>query len=158
MRPPLLLLTLLLPTAALAAEVTLEGHTLVLPTPLAFEAGTAKLTNPDALAPVVAYFEKRAMISLVRVEGHVAGAPDAHKLSGARALAVAKALVAKGVDCKRLLPVAFGDTKPVADPSTPEGKAKNTRIELVNAALRDRPIGGMPLDGGAPSAGDPCAR
>ncbi len=158
MRTPLLLLTLLVPAAALAADVTLDGNNLVLPAPLTFEAGTAKLTNPDALAPVVAFMEKRSFVSTVRVEGHVAGAADAQKLSAARALAVARALVAKGVDCKRLLPVAFGDTKPVAAGDTPEGKARNTRVELVNAALRGHAIGGMPLDGGAPSAGDPCAQ
>lgn len=46
------------------------------------------------------------------------------------------------------LAVGFGNTKPVADNSTVDGKAQNQRISFVIAALRGRPIGGMPLDGG----------
>jgi hypothetical protein len=47
-------------------------------------------------------------------------------------------------------------TKPVADASTPEGRAANVRIDAINAALRGRLIGGMPADGGGQLAGDPC--
>lgn len=67
-------------------------------------------------------------------------------------MAVARALIGKGVDCHRLVVVGFGDTKPVAAPPAPG----NTRIEFVNAALRGRLIGGMPEDGGGRIAGDPC--
>ena len=61
-----------------------------------------------------------------------------------------------GVDCKRLVAVGFGNTKPVADNSTPDGKARNSRVSFFNAALRDRLIGGMPADGGGKVAGDAC--
>jgi len=71
---------------------------------------------------------------------------------------VARGLVEKGVDCKRLVPVGFANTKPVAENATPEGKAKNCRMAFVNAALRDRPIGGLPVDGDGKLAGDPCAK
>ena len=51
----------------------------------------------------------------------------------------------------------FGANKPLADASTPEGRAQNTRVELHNAALRNLPIGGAPPDGGGqPSAADLC--
>ncbi len=69
---------------------------------------------------------------------------------------MAKALVAKGVDCKRLLPVGFGETKPRAENKTPEGKAQNRRTTFVNAALRGKAIGGAPLEGFGKIAGDPC--
>ena len=55
-----------------------------------------------------------------------------------------------------LLAAAFGDTKPIADASTAEGRAANRRIEIVNASLRGIPIGGMPVDGGAPAAVPVC--
>jgi OOP family OmpA-OmpF porin len=64
--------------------------------------------------------------------------------------------VGHGVACSRLLPVGFGSNKPVAPNDTPDNKAKNRRISAVNAALKGRAIGGMPVDGGGHVAGDPC--
>jgi OOP family OmpA-OmpF porin len=97
----------------------------------------------------------------MRIEVHTdntGGSAFNQSLSEKRALEVAKALVAKGVDCKRLVPVGFGETKPRGDNSTPEGKALNRRTMFVNAGLRGRPIGGMPVEGGGKLAGDPCAK
>ena len=71
---------------------------------------------------------------------------------------MARWLVEKGVDCKRLVPVGFGGTKPKADNATPEGKAQNRRISFFNAALKGRAIGGMPLDAGGQIAGDACVK
>lgn len=141
---------------------TLADNHLVLPQPIAFETASDKLKPDDAtragLDHVAAYLAAKTYISTLRVEGHVGVAgKDALALSDARALAVAKALVARGVDCKRLLAVGFGADKPVADASTPEGKAQNTRIDVVNAALRGHAIGGLPADGGGHVAGDVCA-
>ena len=62
--------------------------------------------------------------------------------------------IALAVD--RLLAVGFGPTKPIADSSTPEGRGQNNRVELHNAQLRGRAIGGMPTDGGGQVAGDLC--
>ncbi|MBP6608828.1 MAG: carboxypeptidase regulatory-like domain-containing protein, partial [Deltaproteobacteria bacterium] len=39
----------------------------------------------------------------------------------------------------------------------PDGRAQNRRVAFVNAALRGRPIGGMPIDGGGKVAGDLCS-
>ena len=151
------------PVAASRPEVVTEfqlaGNTLVLPGPVAFETGTGVLL-PDsepALWTAVDYLTAKSYITLLRVEGHVgSGLGDgAQALSEERALAVARWLVANGVDCMRLIPVGFGDSKPIAE-DTPEGRAQNTRIELVNAMLRERAIGGMPTDGGGRVAGDPC--
>ncbi len=139
----------------------LEGHLLRVPSPIAFESGTAKLTEEStpALEHVLAYLEDKPSISALRVEGHVAeGGDGAQALSEKRALEVARWLVAHGVSCERLVAVGFGASKPVAEGSTPEGKARNTRLEFVNAALRGRAIGGLPLDGGGSPAGSACAQ
>jgi OOP family OmpA-OmpF porin len=54
--------------------------------------------------------------------------------------------------------VGFGGSKPVASNTTPEGRGQNRRVAFINAALRGRAIGGMPLDGGGKVAsGDLCA-
>jgi len=113
----------------------------------------------SAIAYVKGYLDDKSTVTTLRIEVHAdqTGRPDAiQTLTETRAMAVAKALVAKGVDCRRLIPVGFGATKPLADNATPEGRAQNRRTSFVNAALRGRPIGGMPIDGGGVVAGDPC--
>jgi OOP family OmpA-OmpF porin len=136
---------------------TVEDNRLVLPKPVVFAAGQEVLVrgSEDALEHIRGYLAAKDYVTTMRIEAHVVG-PDAQALSERRALAVAKWLVAHGVDCKRVLPVGFGENKPIADNSSPEGRAQNTRVEAVNAALRGRPIGGMPLDGAGNPAGDPC--
>lgn len=52
------------------------------------------------------------------------------ELSIARAAAVKKYLVEKGLDEKRLYAFGYGQAKPVASNNTSEGQAKNSRIEL----------------------------
>jgi len=51
-------------------------------------------------------------------------------LSQKRADAVKNYLISKGIDGKRIVAVGYGETKPVADNSTTEGKAKNRRTEI----------------------------
>jgi outer membrane protein OmpA-like peptidoglycan-associated protein len=52
-------------------------------------------------------------------------------LSGDRAKAVATAIIAQGIDAKRLSSVGHGQDKPIADNNTEEGRAKNRRVEIV---------------------------
>lgn len=152
------LFCLLLSLGTFAQGYKIENNELITEKQVLFKAGTAELLpeSEEVLNYVKKYLEDKTYISLLRVEGHVSGSANDQKLSGLRALAVCKWLVAHGIDCKRLLPVAFGNTKPIADNSTPEGKSQNTHISFVNAALRGRAIGGMPVDGGSAVAGDPC--
>ena len=146
---------------AVPPRYELQGNELVLPSPIVFETGSDKLKRESdaALAWVRGYLDARSYISLVRIEVHTdnQGATAANQaLSEKRAAAVARALMALGVDCKRLLPVGFGETKPVAPNDTAESRARNRRTVFANAALRGRPIGGMPVDGGGKVAGEPC--
>ena len=77
----------------------------------------------------------------IRIEGHtdnvqiVGGLarryPTNWELSAARAINVARYLQDQGIDPGQLAAVAYGEWKPVGDNGTPEGRAKNRRIEII---------------------------
>ena len=139
----------------------MENGKLVLDNPVTFKAGSAELTDEgkEALKPVKEFLSQKDYISTLRVEGHTdnGGIESTNqKLSEQRALAVCKWLVENGINCKRLIAVGFGSTKPIATNDDPMGKAQNRRMEFIPAAMKGKAIGGMPLDGGGLIAGDPC--
>jgi outer membrane protein OmpA-like peptidoglycan-associated protein len=92
--------------------------------------------RPEA-APVLG--QVQAMLAAnsglrIAIEGHTdsIGQPAYNlKLSADRAAAVMAWLVAHGVDPTRLTTAGLGDTKPVADNATEDGRAENRRVELV---------------------------
>ncbi|ASU36396.1 OmpA family protein [Mucilaginibacter xinganensis] len=68
------------------------------------------------------------------VDGHTdnsGGAAHNATLSQQRADAVKSQLVNMGIDGSRLTTKGFGDTKPISNNLTPEGKANNRRVEFV---------------------------
>jgi OOP family OmpA-OmpF porin len=138
------------------------GNQVELPGPVLFVTGSDKLLpeSDPVLEIVEAYLKQETKVTLLRIEGHTDSDGDEAKnqdLSQRRAMAVAKWLTAKGIDCKRLLPVGFGETKPIADNDTAEGKAKNRRVSFFDAAIDGKPAEkGKPVDGGGKNAGDPC--
>ena len=70
----------------------------------------------------------------ISVEGHTdnVGNPKSNKmLSDNRAKSVVTAIIAQGIDSKRLSSIGHGQDKPIADNKTEEGRAKNRRVELV---------------------------
>lgn len=147
---------------ARADDVRMEGGRILGALPIAFVAGGSTLApgGDAAVAALAAFMEQKSYLTLVRVEAHVDGDSPGDfglDMTKARALAVTRALVQKGIACARLLPVGFGASKPVADNGTVEGKAQNRRVEFAPATVRGIAIGGMPVDGGGVVAGDPCA-
>jgi outer membrane protein OmpA-like peptidoglycan-associated protein len=68
------------------------------------------------------------------VEGHtdsMGSDADNLKLSQGRAEAVRSHLVSKGVKADRITAVGKGESTPIADNKSPEGRANNRRVEIV---------------------------
>ena len=68
------------------------------------------------------------------IDGHTDNSGTAQHnltLSQQRADAVKTQLITMGVDASRLTTKGFGDTKPISDNNTLEGKANNRRVEFV---------------------------
>lgn len=69
----------------------------------------------------------------LEISGHTDNAGDDESnliLSKKRAEAVKNYLVSKGIDATRFVINYYGETKPIADNSTTEGRAKNRRVEM----------------------------
>lgn len=131
--------------------------------PITYATGKAELTvdGDQVAAAIAAFLDEKSSMTQIRVEVHTdaQGSSEANQaMSEARALAAARALVAHGVACERLLATGFGETKPIDSNRTAEGRARNRRTEFVPVALRGVVIGGLPPDGGGVIAGDVCAR
>jgi OOP family OmpA-OmpF porin len=161
-----LVIVALLAAAATAvgdpAKFKLDGNKLVLPGTVVYDTGkaTLKADSEPSLAHVKAYLDARKQVTKLRIEVHSdsQGSDEYNqKMSELRALATAKALVGMGVDCKRLVPVGFGETRPIASNKTAAGRAQNRRTDFVNAELKGKPIKDTAIDGGGVVAGDPCA-
>lgn len=147
--------------AAKAQDYTIESNEVKVSKQISFKGRTAELTaeSDAAIAIITKYLEDKKYISLLRIESNAAASGDQEKdqaLADARAKAIYQKLIAAGIDCKRLIGVSFGSNKPVADDSTPEGKAANSYIHFVNAALAGHLIGGMPADGGGKVVNADC--
>lgn len=97
----------------------------------ALRAGGAALI--DRLLPIL-----RAHEGILSVEGHTDPVPIANvrfpsnwELSAARATAVTRHLIRRGIPAERLRAVGMADTHPRDSNRTAEGRAKNRRVSLV---------------------------
>jgi len=107
---------------------------IILPTGLDFGGPQdAKLTKGDKalLKDVVTLLTEFPNVRL-QIEGHfAAGTPNAQPLSEARAQEVRNYLISRGIAANRLTAVGQGDQVPIAPNTTPEGRARNTRIDFI---------------------------
>lgn len=98
-----------------------------------FDKAVIKPESQEQIDQMVTYLDGNPDVK-VYVTGHTdnQGGLDYNlKLSGARAIALTKALAKAGVDAKRMTPKAVGPLAPLASNDEEEGRAKNRRVELV---------------------------
>lgn len=100
-----------------------------------FPTGKATLIgdSQSRLDPVVEYLTHKKSVR-IEISGHTdnVGNKNANKvLSQKRADAVRDYIVSKGIDAARIKAVGYGDAKPVAPNTTPEGRQRNRRIEAA---------------------------
>lgn len=102
-----------------------------------FASGSARLSPDSApLLDAVQDIVARCPDLVIRIAGHTDadGSEAANdRLSKARAAAVAAYLADNGIDANRLRTDGFGETLPLADNATAEGRASNRRIEFAVA-------------------------
>ncbi len=102
----------------------------------AFASGRASLTPAAEVSTraLATYLQSGGGKGAIRVEGHTDNQGDAaanQALSQRRAQAVADALVAAGVAASRLQVEGLGQTRPLGDNGSAEGRARNRRVEVV---------------------------
>ncbi|MEX0952166.1 MAG: OmpA family protein, partial [Gammaproteobacteria bacterium] len=99
----------------------------------AFDKSELRPQATDTLQRAVRKLEEGSDLN-VALEGHTDSVgSDAYnqKLSERRARAVYDYLVANGIAMSRLQTVGRGEDQPIATNATPEGRARNRRVELV---------------------------
>jgi chemotaxis protein MotB len=127
------------------ADIQVVGDRFVFQSEVLFDAGSADLSPAgkptlDKLADAIKQLETEIPPDIswvLRIDGHTDKRPISTpefpsnwELSAARAISVAKYLIADGVDPKRLVPAGFGDNRPIDPADTEAAYAKNRRIEF----------------------------
>lgn len=113
-----------------------RGIVLTIPGSLLFASGKSDLL-PSArrqLGQVAQALKADPRLPNLRVEGHTdsVGAEDYNqRLSEARAQTVRDFLENRGIPSDKIQVEGFGKSQPIADNSTPEGRADNRRVEIV---------------------------
>jgi outer membrane protein OmpA-like peptidoglycan-associated protein len=116
--------------AVMAGEVVTVTDTV----PFEFGKATLSLDAGPIVEEIARLLLSQPDLVRIEVQGHtdnVGGVPFNQALSQARADAVLRALVARGVAAEKLSATGFGPTRPIAPNATEEGRAANRRVQLV---------------------------
>jgi chemotaxis protein MotB len=129
------------------SDILVVGDRFVFQSEVLFSKGSADLNaagelEMDKLAAAILELEKEIPADIawvLRVDGHTDTDPiqsqtavfkSNWELSAARAIAVVKYLISRGVSPKHLVAAGFGEFQPLDPGSTEDAKSQNRRIEL----------------------------
>jgi outer membrane protein OmpA-like peptidoglycan-associated protein len=115
--------------------VFVEGKKNVVLQGVTFVVGRAELTlNAKKILDLVAQSLNTSTEVTFEIQGHASSdGSDVYnlRLSDRRAASVRAYLISKGVDASRMTSKGYGETMPIADNATLEGRNQNRRVELV---------------------------
>jgi outer membrane protein OmpA-like peptidoglycan-associated protein len=121
--------------SSIADELNKSGHIALYG--IHFESGKAAiLPDSESVLGEIAKMLQQNPDVKISVEGHtdnVGSAASNQALSEKRAQAVVAWLTSHGVSAARLKAKGWGQSKPLADNGSDEGRGKNRRVELVKA-------------------------
>ena len=115
-------------------KVDADGCSLTFRLEVQFDNNSSEL-RPESLAYLDRVAERLNELPSISgvIEGHTdSNGSDAHNqgLSERRAQAVHDYLIARGIASSRITAQGFGESQPIADNATPEGRAQNRRVVL----------------------------
>jgi chemotaxis protein MotB len=126
---------------AIALDEGQDGFIIEMPASMLFRRGSAEIESDDAIL-----FLKRVALIIdtlpnnieVIARGHTDNAKlpsdspfdDHWELSGARSVSVIKELIRDGVKAAKMSAAAHAYNRPIATNATPQGRARNRRVEL----------------------------
>ncbi|HPF04503.1 MAG TPA: OmpA family protein [Spirochaetota bacterium] len=149
---------ILFPLQTIYAEgnVTVVNGVLNLPSDIQFIAGSDTIKNESLkiIDAIAEFLKKNTDVKILRIEGYCSSRADDNsnlELSKLRAMSVAKAVIARGVECRRLYAVGFGTGIDLL-----KGEKTGDRITAVVASGKFKKPGVMPVSGGGVVSGDTC--
>lgn len=115
---------------------------------------TIKNESFPVIDAIALFMKENPDVKILRIEGYCSSMTDENsnlELSKLRAMSVAKAVISRGVECRRLFASGFGSALPFSS-----SVIHADHITAVIAAGKFRKPVIMPVDGGGIVAGDPC--
>jgi chemotaxis protein MotB len=114
-----------------------EGVSIQISTPMLFEPAEAELRAPSTQLLDRLSVALQKLDTEIRVEGHTDNVPinseqfpSNWELSSARATAVLKYLIDRGLPPERLAAVGYGEFRPIDTNETEAGRHRNRRVEI----------------------------
>ena len=124
---------------SIITQIDERGLVITLNNSILFASGRADLQNEKIDTLVTIGEIIRPLDNYIRIEGHTddrpistAVFPSNWELSGARSASVLRLLSERaGINPSKMAVVGFGESRPIADNATPEGRALNRRVDIV---------------------------
>jgi chemotaxis protein MotB len=115
-----------------------RGVAIRLPDEMVFESGKAEILPKfqESLQKIAKLLKE--IPNHLQIEGHTdnipistSAYPSNWELSTARSVAILRGLIAASIEPGRLSAAGYGEFKPISANDTPEGRAKNRRVEII---------------------------